>query len=344
MNNPFVLTFGKKPTQFISRPKDIQKIVDSFSAEIPSEQVFIITGVRGSGKTATLSVISKHFIEENDWIVIDLNSEKDLLEGFASELYQNSKVKMLFAKKEFSFSFKGISFSIEGTTPVLTVETLIKTMLEKIQKKGKKVLITIDEISNNEYMRIFTKTFQSLIRYDFPVFLLMTGIYENISKLQDEKSLTFLYRAPKIYLESLNIYSIAYSYKKIFEITDDESIKLAHLTNGYAYAFQILGYLFFESGQVLSEDLLVNYDHYLQDFVYNELWNKLSKVEQNILLQMPNEPITTKDLITKLNLTNSYFSNYRERLIKKGLIYSPSYGSLSLTLPRFFEFLKIKDI
>lgn len=344
MTNPFVLTFGKKPTQFISRPKDIQEIIDNFSAETPSKQVFMITGIRGSGKTSMLTVISKHFMDEKDWIVIDLNSEKDLLEGLASELYQNSKVKMLFTKKEFSFSFKGIGFSIEGSTPILTVETLLKTMLEKIQKKGKKILITIDEVTNNNHMKIFAKTFQSLVRYDYPVYLLMTGLYENISKLQDDKSLTFLYRAPKIYLESLNINSIAFSYKKTFEITDEEANNLANLTKGYAYAYQVLGYLYFEHSRNLSEDLLIEYDQYLQEFVYDKLWSKLSKIEQNILSKMTNDVISVKELIKRLNMANSYFSNYRDRLIKKGLVSSPSYGYVCLTLPRFYEFLNHKNL
>lgn len=342
MNNPFVLTFGKKPSQFISRPKDIQKIVDSFKADEPSDQVFILTGIRGCGKTSTLTVISKMFIDEKDWIVIDLNSEKDLLEGLASELYQNSKVKILFSKKEFSFSFKGISFSIEGNTPILTVETLIRTMLEKIQKKGKKILITIDEVTNNDYMKIFAKAFQSMVRFDFPVYLLMTGLYENISKLQDDKSLTFLYRAPKIYLQSLNINSIAYSYKRIFNLTEDDALKMANLTNGYAYAYQVLGYLVFNNKGLLSDDVLVEYDQYLQEFVYDKLWSELSSIEQEILLKFSDSPISVKELIKELNITNSYFSNYRDRLIKRGLIYSPSYGNLKLTLPRFNVFLKTK--
>ncbi len=343
MNNPFVLTFGKEPTQYISRPKDIQRIVDNFNSEKPSEQVFILTGIRGCGKTATLTVISKMFLNIDDWIVVDLNSEKDLLEGLASELYQNPKVKMIFTKKEFSFSFKGVSFSIDGTTPILTVETLIKTMLNKIQKKGKRVLITIDEVANNEHMRIFAKTFQSLIRFDYPLCLLMTGLYENISKLQDDKSLTFLYRAPKIYLQSLNINAIAFSYKKVFNFTDEDALKIANLTNGYAYAYQVLGYLLFEHYGELTDEVMSLYDQYLQEFVYDKLWSELSKIEQDILLEFPESSITVKELIEKLNMTNAYFSNYRDRLIKKGIIYSPSYGELKLSLPRFNILLNQKS-
>ena len=344
MMNPFTLTFGKKPISYISRPKDSQLIIDSFNQDPASEQVYIITGIRGSGKTVMLSAITKQFLMDDNWIVVDLNSEKDLLEGFASELYQNAKVKSLFLKKEFSFSFKGVSFSIEGETPALTSESLIKMMLEKISKKNKKVLITIDEVTSNEYMRIFAKTIQSLIRFDYPVFLLMTGLYENISKLQDDKSLTFLYRAPKIYLSALNIRAIAQSYCDVFNISSDIANDLALLTKGYAYAYQVLGFLLYQSNKYeITEMLLVEYDQYLQEFVYNKLWSELTTVEKKILCSMKAEEVSVKDIIVSADMSSEYFSIYRDRLIKKGILMSPSYGRLMITLPRFLEFIKINN-
>ena len=41
--------------------------------------------------------------------------------------------------------------------------------------------------------------------------------------------------------------------------------------------------------------------------------------------------------LTKLGIE---FSRYKERLEKKGLVVSPAYGHLSLTLPRFNEVAK----
>lgn len=77
-------------------------------------------------------------------------------------------------------------------------------MLEQIKKAGKRLLISIDEVTNSEYIRVFASAFQIFIRQDYPIFLLMTGLYENIHNLQNEKSLTFLYRAPKVLLEPVN--------------------------------------------------------------------------------------------------------------------------------------------
>lgn len=38
-----------------------------------NQQIYMITGVRGSGKTVMLTDISKHFRKDKDWIVIELN-------------------------------------------------------------------------------------------------------------------------------------------------------------------------------------------------------------------------------------------------------------------------------
>lgn len=56
--NPFTLSFGKKPLQYISRLTETNQILESFCAEIPSNQIYMITGVRGSGKTVMMTNIA----------------------------------------------------------------------------------------------------------------------------------------------------------------------------------------------------------------------------------------------------------------------------------------------
>ena len=49
--NPFTLSFGRKPEQYIARLVQTEEIVQDFLQDRPSSQVYMITGVRGSGKT-----------------------------------------------------------------------------------------------------------------------------------------------------------------------------------------------------------------------------------------------------------------------------------------------------
>lgn len=47
MENPFTLTFGQKPTEFISRTNQIGKIIHTFDMKNPSNKVYMVAGVRG---------------------------------------------------------------------------------------------------------------------------------------------------------------------------------------------------------------------------------------------------------------------------------------------------------
>ena len=44
MDNPFTLSFGKKPLQYISRISQTAEIIDNFTARQPSNQIYMLTG------------------------------------------------------------------------------------------------------------------------------------------------------------------------------------------------------------------------------------------------------------------------------------------------------------
>ena len=70
MNNPFELTFGLKPSNYISRLKQSEEIISNFKSSTGNKS-FIITGVRGTGKTVMLSHISKHFESEKTGLLLN---------------------------------------------------------------------------------------------------------------------------------------------------------------------------------------------------------------------------------------------------------------------------------
>ena len=96
MQNPFSLTFGKEPQSLISRPLQNSEIIEGFKQDPPSFQVCMITGVRGSGKTVAMTSISSEFQKMKEWIVIDLNPERDMLRTMAAELSSRPELFQLF--------------------------------------------------------------------------------------------------------------------------------------------------------------------------------------------------------------------------------------------------------
>ncbi len=339
MANPFTISFGKKPLQYISRLEQSNRILDEFSAPISPTHIYMITGVRGAGKTVMMSALSEQLNADPSWIVVELNAERDLLQLLAAKLYGIKELHSLFTEAEFDFSFLGFGVSVKNAAPIFDIEDALILMLRKIKKTGKRLLICIDEVTNNQYMKVFAASFQIFLRKDLPVYAIMTGLHENIYNLQNEKSLTFLYRAPKMYLEPLNIRAIQLTYAKTFGISDAEALKIAKLTKGYPFAFQVFGYLYWENNQSLLETLPL-YDQYLSEYVYEKIWSELSATDKRILIAMALSGKTgVKDIRDELSMDSSKFSVYRERLKRMGVLDASSYGKLEFSLPRFQDFL-----
>ncbi len=336
--NPFNVTFGKEPKEIISRKNELEEIYNSLSLGLSNDEVFIISGVRGSGKTVAMTTIGDFYREKEDWVVVDLNPEHDLLEQLASKIIDEGKLRKLFLKVEFNFSFKGFGFSLSGDEPIQNISSLLKKELEYLQKKGIKLLITIDEISSSQYSKIFVHEFQSFLRSKYDVYLVMTGLYQNVASFVKEKSVTFLYRAPKIFLKELNLMAISNSYKKIFNLSEEESLKLSKFTKGYAYAYQLLGDILFTSGDYsLSEKNIGKFDELIYERAYSIIYDELTPKEKQILIASL-ENNANEYLIEKIKISKSQLSNYKNILAKKGII-EDDRNSIIFRLPRFKESL-----
>ena len=346
MKNPFGLSLGILPENFIRREEIIATVMDGFVDEENDAKMYILTGVRGSGKTVMLNYLKKQFEAMDDWLVLTINPEMDILESIASKLYEKGSLKRYFLKTSFNFSFHGIGFSIEGNTPLKNIETLLEKMMEIIKNKKKKVLIAIDEISNSDNIKVFSHTFKNMVNNGLPIYLLATGLYENVYHMSNEKTLTFIYRAKKIHVDSLNLTSIAQSYKETLQLDDVFAKKCAALTEGYASAYQILGSILFKTkAKKIDDDLLSQFDSYLEEINYEKLWEDLSLMDKEFLygfIAQKNNKAAV--VIQNSKIAKTSYSRYRDRLMKKGIIRSDSYGYLSLTLPRLYEYIQRRKI
>ena len=338
-SNPYTLLFGKEPTEIISRAAQKSDIIDSFSSIPSTQQIYMITGVRGCGKTVFMTEISKELKELDDWIVVELSSTSDLLTDFAAALASENYLAKLFQQASINLSFFGIGLEVKGSVPITNVQVAITKMLESIKKNGKKVLICVDEVTNNISMQAFASAFQIFIRQDLPLYLLMTGLYENINNLQNEDNLTFLYRAPKIELKPLNISTICNNYKKTFNLDDESALSMAKLTKGYSFAFQVLGYFTWKmNGDYQAA--LPDYQQYLEDYVYEKIWSEMSagdkKLAYGIAMSDSGKASEIKDI---LKIENNSYTPYRDRLIKRGILDGSEHGHLRFILPLFEKYV-----
>ena len=297
MKNPYSLQFGKEPEEYISRLEQKETVINSFLND--EMQIFMVTGVRGSGKTAFMSNIKDEFSGLKDWVVIE----------------------------------------ISGTQPVTDIDVALSRMLEVLKKHKKKLLVTVDEVIDNQYVREFATSFQILIRDKLPIYLLMTGLNNNIDELQNEKNLTFLHRAPKIHLNPLNIGTMASSYRRNIKVDDESSIKMAQLTKGYPYAFQVLGYLSWKN-EGNYEEVIDDFKQYLDEYVYDKIWSGLSPKDKYVLYGIASvDSGKVSDIREFLKLTSNEYNPYSRRLKRKELIKGDDRGYVEFALPLFDRFV-----
>ncbi|SHN51031.1 Cdc6-related protein, AAA superfamily ATPase [Butyrivibrio hungatei DSM 14810] len=339
--NPFTLTFGKQPNEYISRYENTDTILSTFEADNPVSQAYLIEGIRGSGKTVLMTSIANELKKNTDWIVIDLNSTQSLIDDCAMRLVDSCKKFPDLLKQGFNISVAGFGIGVNGNETPKDSISIIDDILSSLKKHHKKVVITIDEVLHDDNMRHFASQFQIFVRKDYPVFLIMTGLYENIYAIQNDPALTFLLRTPKIHLEPLSMLQITKQYAEIFQLDQDKAKNLAQITKGYAFAFQALGLLYYEHREEMElNEILSKLDDMLDDFVYKKIWDSLSRQDKDVVLTIKKENTKVSDICKKLNMTSSVFSKYRERLMKRGIITSPQHGYVSLALPRFESIAK----
>lgn len=111
MQNPFVTTYSKIPTNSYIPTEQVDEILENFRYDNPTESVYKITGVRGSGKTVLLAKIEEG-IENSDnrsWYVYRLSPARDMLKQLLAEMVQNFSPEKTANKKKIS------SINISGT-------------------------------------------------------------------------------------------------------------------------------------------------------------------------------------------------------------------------------------
>lgn len=344
--NPFALNFGKLPLQYINRDILIDEIVSEMLSEDAQNTCFMLTGTRGSGKTVTMTAIEREIAENDDWITIRLNPTRDMLQGLVGKLYDGNEAIAKFIDINLNLSAFGIGVNVSRKKPVADIESSLEIILKEIKKQGKRLLVTVDEVSNTEYMREFASSFQILLREDLPIYLLMAGLYKNIHDLRNEKNLTFLYRAPQYEMEPLNLTLIADRYSKVFEISYEKGMEMAIITRGYPFAYQALGkYVWEEKNHELTDEVLIKFDEALSHYIYKKMWSELSSTDQmymTFIVQQDKMPVS--ELLEETKKKKNEFSQYRARLKDKGFIDTSERGVVSFKLPRFDVFVRNESL
>lgn len=156
MQNPFTTTFSKTPEYTYIHTEKTEEILENFIYDNPSESVYKITGVRGSGKTVILAKVEEELRTNEsryiNWLVFDVNPARDILGQIAAMLVkagfgsQDKKTTGINLSATVMGTGGGIGYTAENNNNFFDIGVEVETMIQAAQKKGKKILIRMTEM------------------------------------------------------------------------------------------------------------------------------------------------------------------------------------------------------
>lgn len=353
MQNPFVTTYSKIPDNSYIPTEQTKEIVENFMYDVPAESVYKITGVRGSGKTVLLAKVEEEIQRLNDdekngeWIIYRISPSRDMLQQLLALLAKDFSGSKGNGKKKVSGvnlsgtilgTGGGIGITSETDDRYYDVGAEIDAFLEKAKIIGKKILIGIDEVSKTKEMEIFVAEFGKWLRARYPIYLVCTGLYENIEQLYNVPNLTFFRRATTIMTTPLNFVKMSEMYRKRLGVDTSKAKELADITGGYAYAFQELGVISFKHKDWTLDELVSELKTELYAYAYEKIWEELSDGDRALVNLLTEKDEYAKDDVTSRMVKPQNYAVYRDRLIKRGIL-KKRHGFIGLALPYFGEYV-----
>lgn len=166
-----------------SSGKDIEKdaaeaiIYETFTEDPLTDQIAFLLGTRS---TEAVHNLCDRIGILQEWIVIRIDPGSNILDILLQRLGQCTAAHATYDTDI-------------GPNSVDTVDKLPQAADEH----GNKVLLAIEGMQNTPQMQAFISAFQLWITNNRPIFFLASALPQELKRLQDESSLTFLYRAPR---------------------------------------------------------------------------------------------------------------------------------------------------
>ena len=354
--NPFNPAFGNRPERFIGRDDIVEEIILAADNLNSPWRTTLITGIRGSGKTALLADIEKRFNDDR-YVVVSLIPGDDFLDNLLLQLYEATpksvieklpKIKSVKSVVEISFNQ-----SEEKQSLANTFQFSLTQAVNELQKHNKSVIFLVDETQKHfEELRTFIGTYQVLIRKEYPISLVMAGLPNIISDILNDSVLTFLRRAHRITLQNVPSNLIQLDYfeafnKGGFHLNTEQLRKAVLATRGYPYLIQLIGYYLWielarnEDADFSIDKAILLAKNRLFVNVHELIYAELSSMDQEFIKAMAIDEGDSymKDIMERLGKERGYVSNYRARLLASGLITKTVHGKVRFALPYMRDFL-----
>ena len=349
--SPFTTTPGIAGKAYINTGI-ADEIIANFDSPYSTQFVYKILGLRGSGKSVEYKKVLDHFSSEEGWKVYSLPAGGSPMETLISALSREMGEAAYLKKKETSTHRElngGIEFVNGSVSSSETSKTErnpayydktdeLRYMCEAVTRSGNTILVGIDDIAATASMIEFLSVIGSFfLNQNINLRMIATGLEKNIEEFTNEPHLSFFARPKALIASPLNLHEISYMYGKLLNVSEEEAERLAGITGGYAWGYQLLGDEFFTKKESDSMETVLNsFDHRMAP-TYDLLWNSLTAAEKEFVKTvLMSETGSRAELEPKIK----GYSQHRENLKKKHILDTSETGSVRVTLPRFREYVE----
>lgn len=338
MQNPFDPYFSMIPKIFIDYQKIANKIVHNVETVQNHAAPIYITGVRGSGKTVLLTHIRNLIENQTNTVIANtvLNPDENLIENIIVQILNNPKFKLGLT---FKLPFIDIQVSENEQNEQLT------QIITKITKQHKRVVIFIDEARNSRQLRRLASLYSIWRQNNLPVSIVMAGLPDQIIRMKSYHNMTFLLRSDSYLLSPLTPSSISQAYQKYLNIDPKFAEKLTIQTQGYAYAFQLLGSLIWNAQQngTFKHSFEAIQDEFIETLsthAYQEIMKNLTDQQQEFMKQIQQQHGVIADITKAMDIDRRQTSALKKIMRLNGLIKPVGRFKAKYTLPYFDQFLE----
>ncbi len=355
--NPFIPSFGELPYSLAGRRDETHHISRAFEASGRDPYLFtLLTGARGTGKTALLSYAAQE-AEANGWIAVSTFAVPGMLEM----LYESAcdKAAHIVDISE-GAHLTGITAGPVGASwerPVgeqASWHTRMSRLVSKLSERGTGVLFTLDEVDPElDEVIMLVSSCQIFVREGLRVALYIAGLPRATSQLISHQSVSFLRRAMQFRFGSVADYDAELALEKTIlaagkTIDADALAYAAKATGGYPFMIQLVGYRIWEWGEehdgLTADDArrgVATAQREFDDRILAPSFYDLSNMDRAFLRAMLEDdgPSTLSDIAQRLGRGNSYAAQYKRRLLDQGVIEEGYDKGLSFALPGMREFI-----
>lgn len=361
MANLFHPSFGSRPERIVGRKPIVEQFVSGLQREPGHrDRCSLILGQRGMGKTALLLELAEE-ANRLGFVCARVTAGEDMLEEIIESLQlggsqhlcdKGTKVKG-FTAGALGFSL-GLTFS-EEVQHNYGFRTKLSLLCDRLKENDHKVLLLIDEVQpNSDAMRSLASTYQHLAGEGKDIAIALAGLPASLSRILNDKVLTFLNRARKYDAGPLPFGDVMAYYSDAFaregrNITSAQVERVTEAAQGFPYLLQLIGYYvieFSKEGDTLSDSLLdsaiVASRKELERDVFLPTLSPLSQKDIEVLssiARLGGIAVPVSSVLADLGIENNYFQQYRSRLLDTGIVASPREGLLDITVPYLAEHL-----